>query len=299
MKNETFESFLIGLYPQKTIQSYAYSVSKFKSEHPKADSYSYQAIVDYFFDLKKKRLSNAYRTKILSALKKYYEYLNLYGFRDDHPCRRFQLNSERLKGVHFEDLFTPDELLLLMEREERYAILELRNKVIISILIYQGLTSEELIRISLPDIDLDSGTVFIRSTKKLNSRKLELHRTQIMLYAKYINDVRPLLIQKETNSYFILNKFGRPETTDNIHSLLHSMKLIFPTKNLNPQQIRISVIANWLNIQKIPLADVQLLAGHKWPSTTEKYLRSDLEAKRELINRFHPLEQLQIKADFV
>ena len=73
------------------------------------------------------------------------------------------------------------------------------------------------------------------------------------------------------------------------------MKLLFPNKNLNPRQVRISVIANWLNIQKIPLSDVQLLAGHKWPSTTEKYLRTDLVEKRNLINRLHPLEQMELK----
>ena len=50
-----------------------------------------------------------------------------------------------------------------------------------------------------------------------------------------------------------------------------------------------SVIANWLNDRKILLEDVQLMAGHKWPSSTERYKRADLEEQHRLINEFHPL----------
>ena len=41
--------------------------------------------------------------------------------------------------------------------------------------------------------------------------------------------------------------------------------------------------------KKIPLEDVQLLAGHRFPSSTERYKRVDTAQQRALINRFHPL----------
>ena len=47
----------------------------------------------------------------------------------------------------------------------------------------------------------------------------------------------------------------------------------------------ISGDGNW----KIPLEDVQLFAGHKYPSTTERYRRKDINEQQELINKFHPL----------
>jgi integrase/recombinase XerD len=291
----SFEQYLGGLYPGKTVQTYLYSVTKFKAEHPHADNYGYQQIVDYFFKLKLKRLSGAYRQKILAAVKIYYEFLKWSGYRDDHPCRRFKINNDRLSGMYFEGLFTPDELQLLMQREERYPILEIKNKVVISLLIYQALTGEEITRIALNDIDLDSGTINVRASHKLGSRKLELHRTQIMLFARYINEVRPQLLKKNTGS-LIINKVGNSDKVENFHALLQSMALLFPGKNLNPRQVRNSVIANWLNIQKIPLSDVQQMAGHKWPSTTEKYLRTDPGEKRDQVNRYHPLEQLNFEA---
>jgi hypothetical protein len=50
-----------------------------------------------------------------------------------------------------------------------------------------------------------------------------------------------------------------------------------------------SVISNWLNSRKIPIEDVQQMAGHKWPSSTERYKREDMDEQRKLINQFHSL----------
>jgi len=87
----------------------------------------------------------------------------------------------------------------------------------------------------------------------------------------------------------MITKLGKPESVDGIHSMLEPLKALFPQKKLHSKAIRMSVIANWLNERKIPLEDVQLMAGHKWPSSTERYHREDLEEQRRLINEFHPL----------
>lgn len=54
--------------------------------------------------------------------------------------------------------------------------------------------------------------------------------------------------------------------------------------------IRQSVISNLLNEKKMPQEDVQLFAGHRWTSSTEKYRRKDINEQRVLINRWHPLK---------
>ena len=71
-------------------------------------------------------------------------------------------------------------------------------------------------------------------------------------------------------------------------AIIDSMKDLFADKKLCPQTIRMSVICNWLNEKKYPLEHVQELAGHKWPGTTEKYIKANSEQHRELINRFFP-----------
>ena len=58
-------------------------------------------------------------------------------------------------------------------------------------------------------------------------------------------------------------------------------------KNVN--QIRTPVITNWL--KQYNLRKVQVLAGHRFISSTERYVEDDLENLQEVINNFHPINQ--------
>ena len=175
--------------------------------------------------------------------------------------------------------------------DDRYRHLENRNKVLISLLIYQGLTSDELIRLDTDDIDLDNGTVYVKSSSKLNRRTLKLDSTQILLFDRYINQTRGEIMKRISTKTdkLILNKLGQPISVEGIFAVIEVLNPLFPDRKLNPRSIRMSVISNWMNEKKLPLENVQELAGHKWPSTTEKYRKMDNMKQRELINRFFPL----------
>lgn len=87
----------------------------------------------------------------------------------------------------------------------------------------------------------------------------------------------------------IITKLGKPITVDSIHAMIEPLRGLFPDRKLNPQTIRMSVICNWLNEESISLERAQELAGHKWPGTTEKYIKVNSSHQRELINRYFPL----------
>ena len=99
--------------------------------------------------------------------------------------------------------------------------------------------------------------------------------------------VRPNILMTKTEK-LILSKLGKPFSVDGVCSVIEPLKSLFPDRKLNPQTIRMSVICNWLNEKKIDLVKVQELAGHKWPGTTEKYIKIDAKNERELINRYYP-----------
>jgi len=52
-------------------------------------------------------------------------------------------------------------------------------------------------------------------------------------------------------------------------------------------QIRAPVITNWL--KQYNLRKVQVLAGHRFISSIERYVEDDLENLQEVINNFHPI----------
>jgi len=53
------------------------------------------------------------------------------------------------------------------------------------------------------------------------------------------------------------------------------------------KQIRTSVIIHWLKQHQ--LRKTQYLAGHKYISSTEKYVQDDLESLHETVNNYHHL----------
>lgn len=290
---ETFNAFLAKRFSAKTVLSYSYSVSKFLTENPNAVNYNYQDIVNYFFNLRRENLSNAHLDKTLAAIKQYYNFLIIEKRRTEHPCKYFKFKSGQQKAVHFDQLFSQDELVSLLERPARYSLLKRKNQLIISMLVFQGLTSEELISLKLSDVLIDEFVLSIKSSRKQLGRKLDLHRSQILLLLDYMEKDRPKLMKTPVD-WLILNKHGNRESVDNINSIIGTMQIIFPDRELTPMQIRKSVIANWLNVQNIPLSDVQLLAGHKWPSTTERYVRKDSVERNQLIKQYHPLEKMAL-----
>ena len=290
MNKETLQEYLESLHTSGSAKSYLYSIIKFIETNPDCEKYGYQDIVDYMFELSKRDLKGTYKSKVLASIKKYYDYLMHIGVRDNHPCRRLSIKDNRRKGMNYEDLFTSDELELLLNREERYRYLGHRNKLIISMLIYQGLSSFEIERMNIQDIDVEAATIRIKASRKLNGRTLSMHPRQVTMALRYLGDSRPFLLRKELpTNRLIITKLGKSETVDGIHAMIEPLKVMFPEKKLHPKSIRASVISNWLNDRNIDLEDVQLMAGHKWPSSTERYRRADMDQQRRLINEFHPL----------
>ena len=287
MKIPTLEMYLNEMLTTKTAESYLYTINHFVNTNPKAKRYRFKDMVNYMEQISQKQSNPQYRIRILSAIKKYYDYLIITGQRSDHPCKKLNIKRNSTQAIQTQDLFSSEELQLLLQRENRYWFLELRNRVLLSLLIFQGLSSEEIIRLELKDIDLDNGTIYIKASKNLNRRTLELKPKQILPLSKYIDEVRPKMLMVKTDK-LILNKLGKPISVDGIHSIFDQLKELFPDKKLSPQTIRMSVICNWLNEKRYSLEHTQELAGHKWIGTTEKYIKVDSKNERELINRFFP-----------
>ena len=69
-------------------------------------------------------------------------------------------------------------------------------------------------------------------------------------------------------------------------------RLFFELKKLNhkvknAKQIRASVITHWLSQYNI--REVQYMAGHRYISSTERYLQDDLESLHDYIESLHPI----------
>jgi len=281
------QDYLNKRHTKGTADRYLRDIQIYRKVNPNHKTATYSDIMDYIGKLRQQYKNPQSVRTILYSLKKYYSFLVYVKERKDHPCKFINLKDKQNRNIQLQDLFTTTELEQLLERKERYINLKTKNQVVLSLLIYQGLTTGELTRIELKDLDLEKAEIYIKSSSKLNSRTLKLKSKQILIFHKYITEVRPKIIKRESN-ILIINKLGNPETGEQISYLVSTFKHLFSDRNLNPKTIRQSVITNLLKAGN-DLRIVQVFSGHKYPSATEKYKQTNVEELKKEVQKYHPL----------
>lgn len=176
---------------------------------------------------------------------------------------------------------------------EKSLLARQRNYIMLGLLVYQGLATNELQSITVNDIDLNKGTIKISSSKKSNERTLPLHAAQIGALINYINNIRQQFFtfcEESGKLFFALPESSKQKT--NATNLMHTFKPLTKQvksidKNLqNFKQIRASVITQWLKIEGLRKA--QYLAGHRYISSTEKYLPNQIDGLIDDITKYNP-----------
>ena len=281
--------YLKGKYEISTAKAYQRDIEKYLEKNPRAKESKYGDVVHYL-DRMRKAQSPASLNRILQSIKKYYQYLLATNQRSDHPCEQLKIRDHRNRDVQLQDLFSEEELEVLLEKikaKNRYELLKNRNQVIISLLIYQGLTTGELVNLEVENINLEKGSIYIKSSNRLNGRTLGLKSNQILLLHNYIKEDRAKLLKLKSEKLLITQK-GSEEKGEGISYLVSRLQSKYPKRKLNPKTIRQSVITNQLKSGK-DLRSVQIFAGHKYPSSTERYRQNNIEELRAAILKYHPL----------
>lgn len=275
-------------YSKTAVRSYLRTMNVFLLSNPDAPKYQYKDILTYFGKLAGTDLSISTRKTTLIHLKKYYDYLLDTEQRDDHPCSNFNLKGGINKAVIHSDLFTMEELERILQIEDGFKKVELRNHAMMSLLIYQGMSALEASRLKLKHIDFDAGEVYIPGGQVLMSRKLELYPKQQDLLYRYINEGRKQYFKVQSDTLFFGSE-GVDMTEQGIRFVTERYKYLYPDRNLKVKTIRDSVISYWLNDLRLHLEQVQLMAGHRWISSTQRYMQSTILNDRDALNKVHPL----------
>ncbi len=271
-------------------------------------------IINYLAHLKnKKNHENITRRNTLLAIRYYFDFLLKNNEISTNPTNFIKIRGIKKRKLY--NIFSFDELTQLADdyyhnfvrnyndnhipknqRKQSFLSKE-RNYLMLSFLVYQGLTTRELQRMTLADLDLNKATVKITGTKKSNERNIPLNASQIGTLIHYLNEIRPQFLaylNTETNQLFLpLPEVGRTKVNNKknsdlmgvIKNLSKQVKTL-ESKFLNFKQIRASIITHW--IKTVGLRKAQYLAGHRYISSTENYLPNDLQSLTEDIAKFNP-----------
>ena len=98
------------------------------------------------------------------------------------------------------------------------------------------------------------------------------------------------LLQDNQSNALLVGIRSEPMTGEDITKhVKRSFKNVYPGRKVNAQTIRQSVIANLLK-QGNDISVVQAFAGHKYPSSTERYKQTEVETLKAAVNKYHPLK---------
>ncbi len=288
------EQYLLKKYSQNSLKPYLCSINKYLNYiQNKAEIAQYNDILDYIGHLRKNENLQPKTIKhYLSSVKIYYHYLLEIGRRNDHPCSELFLKDKINKQIKVDVLYSSETLENFLNDTHKDKTLQRRNQVIISLLIYQGLTVGEICNLQIEDINLEKAEVYIQSTDKKKSRTLPLQAKQILLFLNYLKEDYPKLtkhIQSEKPIKTLITGKLKEEVRPNV---LNRMINEHREKNeqLQPIKIRQSVIANLLKKEN-DTRIVQVFAGHKRASTTTLYKQTELEILQNAINKYHPIKE--------
>ncbi len=294
----TLRNYLEKKYSKSTLNSNLYNIKRFTDYYQtKAPKATYKDVLRYIEHLRKNYDLNPKTLRhCLYGVKIYFNYLLETGKRTDHPCSELYLKDKVSKEIQVDNLYSSETLERFFEsyqiKQKTYLLS--RNKIIISLLIYQALTVNEITALEVENIDLDKGEIFIKGQSQVTSKSprkriLPLQAKQILLIHNYLKKDRKKLLKynrKNPNvTRFILGQYGESIQPHGISRIINENRP--KAEQIQPIKIRQSVIANLLKKENDTRV-VQVFAGHKRASTTVQYKQSELEVLQNAVNQYHP-----------
>lgn len=288
-------------HSELTAGVYAADVKRFmewlRAENLELEHVKYRDVLRYIQG-KKASVSQRTVSVILNSLKHYYSYLKITHQALEDPTRQIEIKGIKRKKLYsilskpeleklYHEYRIPPEGRIKNSRINPF-LTRKRNKVVLGLMIYQGLNTQELGRLTEADVKLRDGEIYIQRSRRSNERTLKLEAHQVLDMMEYSLQIRPQLLANHTSetNLFLLNSQGGDRFYLVVHHLMKQLKKAHPHIE-NAKQIRTSVLTHWL--KHYNLREVQYMAGHRYVSSTEAYLINDLEDLQEDISKFHPI----------
>lgn len=220
----------------------------------------------------------------LNSMSKYYDFLKLEGIITKNPIRNFRIRKQKKKVVR--NPMDEKELLKLYSDYVNYQeskpkrlnfphrdFTNLRMRLVASLVIFQGLHSGELEKLTIEDINLSNSTVYVPATGRANSRVVALHQNQIIPFYKYLSS-----LPSDQEKLFTTN------VQNGLHYILAELRGL-NSKVQTMRHLRASVLMNWIRVHGMRKA--QYMIGHRYATSTKSYEVQDIKDLSELMETTH------------
>ncbi len=230
------------------------------------------------------RYSLRTRSRRLSSLRRFYQFLLREGIRQDDPSA--MIPAPRL-GRSLPDTLSEQEVEALLEAPDPETPLGLRDRAMLELLYATGLRVSELVGLSRSQVNLRQGVVRVIG-KGGKERLVPMGEEAGYWLQRYLNEGRPELMRGSAGDALFPSRRGGFMTRQTFwHLVRRHARRAGIDKPLHPHTLRHAFATHLLN-HGADLRVVQLLLGHSDISTTQIYTHVAQARLRELHARHHP-----------
>lgn len=288
------EQFYLYLEAEKassplTIQAYRADMKSFlgflEREHiaPQVESVTTPVLRNYLIDMTRRGLTASSRARRLHALRSFWRYLVNTDVVILNPCDR--LATPRRERA-LPEYLTPDECRALLEAtdDQYYALLTVRDRAALSVLVYCGLRRRELLNLRLGDIDIADMTLKVIRGKGNRSRIVPLTDHVGEAIGEWL-EARPVV----GHDVLFTGRDGRPMQA---HGLNDAFQRAAKRANVARPGVSLHTLrhsfATMLLHSQVDLFSLQKLLGHASIESTAIYLHVDMTRLRAAVAG-HPM----------
>lgn len=248
-----------------TVASYCSDVQKFLAVcQVDADKVQPDDILQYLSTSKK--VSERSQSRFLSALRSFYDWMQIEGYMSENPCDRVDMPK---LGVYLPSVLSVQEVEAIINSVDCSDWMGLRDKAILEVLYGCGLRVSEAVGLRISGLYLDEG--FIRIIGKGNKERLIPLGDMACNAVRAYLDVRPQPAHPQSDDLLFLNRFGKSFSRVSMFKLIKKQALIAGiSKEISPHTFRHS-FATHLVENGADLRVVQEMLGHESITTTEIY----------------------------
>ncbi|CCO46907.1 Tyrosine recombinase xerD [Vibrio nigripulchritudo SOn1] len=288
------EQFLDAMWMERglsenTLASYRNDLSKLLSwmlkENFRLDFISVSGLQDYQGWLMVQGYKQTSRARMLSAIRRLFQYLHREKVRADDPSAL--LVSPKLPKRLPKDL-SEQQVEDLLNTPDPNDPIELRDKAMLELLYATGLRVTELVSLTMENISLRQGVVRVTG-KGGKERLVPMGENAVDWIETFLEHGRPSILGETSSDVVFPSKRARQMTRQ---TFWHRIKFYatlaeIDTDALSPHVLRHAFATHLLNYGA-DLRVVQMLLGHSDLSTTQIYTHVATERLKQIHEQHHP-----------
>lgn len=181
-----------------------------------------------------------------------------------------------------------ERVLLQPDRRTR---LGLRDRAILEVLYSTGIRRLELVRLTLSDLHLDRGLIFVRQGKGKKDRYVPIGQRAVMWLQKYVRRARRRLVCNSDVDTVFVSALGRPLSRDHLTSIARKYIQSAKLGKAGACHLFRHTMATLMHDNGADIHCIQRMLGHADIRTTQIYTQVAIRRIQQVHAATHPAER--------